>query len=423
MKRILLTSAVMLSVAVSLPGVARGQAAIPGVSGPQFTLKAAEDFISTGDGGSLLIWGLGNQGGGTRTQLPAPTLIVNQGETVTVTLNNTLPEATSLIFPGQRAVQAAGGVAGVLTQEAPPGGTVTYTFVASQPGTYLYQSGTHMDLQVELGLVGALVVRPNGYNGATHRIAYEDESTLYDHEYLFLLNEIDPQIHRLVEQRRYSEIDLTRRHPTYWLINGRCGPDTMLGSNLGWLPTQPYSSLARMHPGERVLMRVIGGGRDLHPFHHHGNHAAMIARDGRLLESVRGETGPDLALDVFTISSAPGGTHDQIFTWTGEGLGWDIYGHTSSDPLSSGESSDDHGKPLPVRLPDVMNLIAGPMYSGSPYLGTMGTLPPGEGGMNANAGYFYMWHSHTEMELINDNIFPGGMMTMMIVEPPGVPIP
>jgi len=52
----------------------------------------------------------------------------------------------------------------------------------------------------------------------------------------------------------------------------------------------------------------------------------------------------------------------------------------------------------------------------------MGSLPPGEGGLNPYAGYTYMWHSHTEKELINYGIFPGGMLTMMIIQPHGVPI-
>jgi hypothetical protein len=34
-----------------------------------------------------------------------------------------------------------------------------------------------------------------------------------------------------------------------------------------------------------------------------------------------------------------------------------------------------------------------------------------------------MWHSHTEKEMTNWDIFPGGMMTMMIIEPLSVPIP
>ena len=33
-----------------------------------------------------------------------------------------------------------------------------------------------------------------------------------------------------------------------------------------------------------------------------------------------------------------------------------------------------------------------------------------------------MWHSHTEKEMVNFDIFPGGMMTMLIIEAPGVMI-
>jgi len=55
------------------------------------------------------------------------------------------------------------------------------------------------------------------------------------------------------------------------------------------------------------------------------------------------------------------------------------------------------------------------MWSGSPFLGLLGTLPPGEGGNNPNAGYTYMWHSHNEKEMVNNNIFPGGLMTMLMI--------
>src|ERR1700686_4765017 len=95
-------------------------------------------------------------------QVPAPTLVVTEGQTVTVTLTNSLPTSagnTSILFPGFN-VTATGGVAGVLTQEAAPGSTVTYTFVASTPGTRAYYSGTQGDLQVEMGLYGAVIVRP-----------------------------------------------------------------------------------------------------------------------------------------------------------------------------------------------------------------------------------------------------------------------
>ena len=33
-----------------------------------------------------------------------------------------------------------------------------------------------------------------------------------------------------------------------------------------------------------------------------------------------------------------------------------------------------------------------------------------------------MWHSHNEREITTDNVFPGGMMMMMLVDPRGFAI-
>jgi hypothetical protein len=87
-----------------------------------------------------------------------------------------------------------------------------------------------------------------------------------------------------------------------------------------------------------------------------------------------------------------------------------------------GENPDDHGLPFPVDLPQQQSLLLGEGYSGSPFLGQFGTLPPGHVSVNMNGGFFYMWHSHAEKEMVNDDIFPGGMMTMLIIEHPDVDI-
>ena len=422
-------------------------AAVDGISGTTFNLTAKSDTITTGDGGSWLAWGYASDDQGSFPgvmQYPGPTLIVNQGETITINLRNTLSMPVSMVFPGQSGVTASGGNAGLLAHEAPAdNGTtvVSYSFTASQPGTYLYHSGTRPDLQVEMGLVGAIIVRPAGFNEATNRTAYGHPGSAYDHEYLFLLTEMDEAVHRQVEfnqatgQAPWTGVDSSAYFPVYWFINGRGAPDTMIeaGVKTPWLPTQPYNAMPRMHPGEKLLMRVIGAGRDLHPFHHHGNNARTIARDGRLLESAPG-AGPDLAVSDFTIKAVPGSTYDALFEWTGKGLGWDIYGTTALNPhsctadangfdITSREWCADHDKPIPVALPNQLDLTNGAAWSGSPYLGMIGGLPPGSGGINVNAGYFHMWHSHTEKEIVNFDLFPGGMMTMLIVEPHGVTIP
>jgi FtsP/CotA-like multicopper oxidase with cupredoxin domain len=399
-------------------------AGLVGQTGTVFDLTAKAGSISTPDGGSIPTWGYAFGDG--PMQYPGPSLIVNQGQEITVNLSNELSVPVSILFPGQR-VTATFGVDGALAREALPGQSVTYTFQATKPGTFTYYSGTQPELQVEMGLVGALVVRPNlgpGY-------AYNHPSSAFDTEFLFLLTEMDPVIHQLAAAGDFDAIDFSARWPVYWFLNGRAAPDTMLPDAVGWLPNQPYSCMPHMHPGERLLMRVINAGSDLHPFHHHGNHARVIATNGQLLESAPG-AGPDLSHEVFTIQAVPGETVDAIFQWTGQELGWDIYGDPSDYPHACNDGNSDnfdditseycpdHGKPIPVTLPHQQQLTFGGFYSGSPYLGVPGLLPPGEGGNNPGAAFQFMWHSHTEREMTNNDIFPGGMMTMLMIESPSM---
>jgi FtsP/CotA-like multicopper oxidase with cupredoxin domain len=417
-------------------GARSARASIDGVIGPTFDLYASPGYIDTPDGNSLLVWGYAVEG--QPMQYPGPTLIVQQGQTVTIHLRNELTVPTSLVLPGQRDVSASEGEPGALVREAPAeGGAVTYAFVASHAGTYLYHSGTRPGVQVEMGLLGALIVRP-----PTQGRAYEHADSAYDREHLLLLSEMDPVVHAEVELGRDDLLHVGERSAVLWFINGRNAPDTLSPSRrespLEALihPHQPYDALVRLHPGERVLMRVLNAGHDLHPLHTHGNHMRVIARGGRLLESAPG-AGPDLAVADFTLQTVPGETYDALWTWTGEGLGWDIYGSAAAggsdhecldgdaDGFDDGtrEYCADHGKPFPVVLPEAQSLSFGDFYSGSPFLGALSTLPPGTGGFNLNGGLFFMWHSHNEKELANDDIFPGGMMTMAVVEPPTVAIP
>src|SRR6202022_1251363 len=160
-------------------------------------------------------------------QVPGPTLIVTEGRTVTVNLTNGLPAAagnTSILFPGFSAT-ASGGTAGLLTQEAAPGTTVSYTFTATTPGTRAYYSGPQGDLQIEMGLYGAIIVLPanvpTACNSGVHaqnllaqstsslahpgvlerdfrlaHAAYDHPGSCYDREYLFQFAEMDLNIHR-----------------------------------------------------------------------------------------------------------------------------------------------------------------------------------------------------------------------------------
>jgi hypothetical protein len=188
----------------------------------------------------------------------------------------------------------------------------------------------------------------------------------------------------------------------------------------------------------------------------------VLARDGNLILSSPNPTDPNLAGPLlFTTTTTPGQTIDGIFYWTGKGLNWDPYGHneTSGSTLACNADANgyntggnayqainyfewcqDHNKPLqatpvgdvagggPATLPDPTIFANGAWFGGSPYLGpdatvravgTTGTTPPSGTVANSptdEAGFAFMWHSHNEREITTNNIFPGGMLMMMLVD-------
>jgi len=438
-------------------------AEIAGIESSTINLYAKEGQIPTPDGDSLRIWGFSSTPGG-QPVYPAPTIIVDEGDIVNVTVRNVdVPQAVSLVFPGQGLINrtcdipgppqptnlnpnlngcyANANAAGLDVVPAVDNGDhfITYTFTASQPGTYLYQSGVSPQIQSDMGLVGALIVRPSTVPtgvDATGGLAYNDAGTAYDKEYLFFLSEMDPKLHYLAEHGGIDQWDNSEYESVLFFINGRNAPDTLAPDNYPYLHHQPLGSLVTMVPGQRILLRVLNPGRNQHPLHLHGNHYDQIARDGNLLATTNRDGNPGFS--DYTLNSVPGSTADLIFNWTGEGMGWDIYNSESPHGTCETGTDDavnnrtgvappdgfhdttweycaDHNKPLPVVLPENQDLGFGGFYGGSPYLGDVGSLPIGEGGLNPGGGMVFMWHSHSERELTNNDIFPGGMLTMMIV--------
>jgi FtsP/CotA-like multicopper oxidase with cupredoxin domain len=379
--------------------------------GPSFDLWATTGRVDMPDGNSIPMWGYSPASTG-QAPTPGPNLCVTEGDTVTVTLHNQLSEDVSAVFPGQEDVQANGSPAqpqfdgsGNLTSltnvAAADGGTVTYTFTASRPGTYLYESGTSPEKQVQMGLYGALIVRP-----AEHPDwAYNDPSTAFNPqlEYLMLLHEIDPTLHEAVEAGR--AYDATKFHPRYWTINGRAFPDTLAPNNASYLPNQPYGAMVVTQPydattnAKPALIRYLNAGVYDHPIHPHGNHVRFFAHDGQVL---KGSGGQDLSFERFTQNIGPGQTWDGFFIWKN---------------LENWSPAN----PIPVQMPGNQNLAfseEGSLYGGSPYLGEKDDLPVGVTSSNECGEYYFIAHSHAAYEMNNWEGGMGGMTTFFRVDPP-----
>jgi FtsP/CotA-like multicopper oxidase with cupredoxin domain len=406
---------------------------------------------------------------------------------------------------------------------------VTYKFTATAPGTHAYYSGTQGDLQVEMGLYGAVVVLPatvpvnctTGYHAQNltaeanwhesdfrlSQAAYDHPGSCYDREYLFQWAEMDPRIHKQALAQVTATAGCTAGavgcslnvqtepyHPAYFLINGRSMPDLMDPNYAGEYPHQPYNGNPHMHPGEYTLIRTIGQGRWEHPFHEHANHVRILARDGGLILSPGG-AAPGCTAGVagcisysspggtaasaeglagilmFNTDTTPGEAFDGIFYYTGRGLNWDAFGHHPGDtadalgslsctPDANGYNSSaptavnfmewcqDHNKPVqvspfgdvaaggPITFPDPNVFTNGAWYGGSPYFGPDATLRASHAACATTAsanctdlqpanvqanpanerGWAFMWHSHNEREITTNNVFPGGMLMMLLID-------
>jgi FtsP/CotA-like multicopper oxidase with cupredoxin domain len=378
-----------------------------------FSLTASGGYISTPDGNSIFMWSYGDTGGSF--QSPGPTLCVESGARVTIVLHNSLPEPTSIMFPGQPQVlangrpaqpetDAKGNLTSMTATAAASGGSVTYTFTAGPPGTYLYQSGTDVRKQQQMGLFGALVVRPKGHPDRESDRA--DSAFDPAHEYLYLLSEVDPDAHLAVERRR--AFNWNNYTPRYFMINGRSMPDTIAPNRAEWLPNQPYGALIHIRPYDAAtnpkaaLIRYLNAGAISYPFHPHGSDEQLIARDGR---PAQGPSGQDLSYSNFLLDVAPGQTVDTLMTW------------------KDAEHWNSKDNPIPVPLPQLQDQIVGPgtetWFSESPYLGETGAqLPPGVVQNNQCGEYYHVAHSHALQQATNFGASFGGMMTLIRIDPP-----
>ena len=187
-----------------------------------------------------------------------------------------------------------------------PGGQETYTFVASAPGTYLYQAGTNPAVQVPMGLYGALVVDPS-----TAGQAYDGLETAYDVDAVLVLSEIDPLLNASP-----GTFDMLDYHPTYWLINGEAYPYT-----------DPIAAIA----GDRVLLRYVNAGLVHDTMMLLGTRQRVVARDAFELP---------FAFDAISETIPTGQTVDAIATMPSEGS-FPLYNRQLQ--LTNGDAGDFPG--------------------------------------------------------------------------------
>ncbi|MEO8679032.1 MAG: choice-of-anchor D domain-containing protein [Vicinamibacterales bacterium] len=257
--------------------------------------------------------------GGETVSVPGPRITVPVGGNLTVKLTNLLPEATSLVIPGQPfAIGAAvpdrnaDGRARSMTAEAvanSPGTFTTYTFTGLKPGTFLYQSGSHPAVQVQMGLYGAMTkdsaageayagVLAAGSQPAQPAITYQNEAVL-------LFSEIDQALHDAVAGpsptygTTAGPTSTVNYRPSIFLINGESYTNAAMATMGGG------------NPGQVTLLRLLNAGLVSHaPVLDNGS-LQIVAEDGNKLPFAKGQA---------TLMLAAGKTHDALWTPAADGV-------------------------------------------------------------------------------------------------------
>ena len=239
-------------------------------------LRAGTATLTMADGRPVVMWGFAKDSGpsvqdGTIT-VPGPALALGpDAQGLVIHLKNTLPEPVSIVIPGQMAPQGdpernLDGRARSFTHEAPPNGTADYAWPNIQPGTYIYHSGSHSALQVQMGLYGALT-RLTGFGEAYPGIRFERDITL-------MLSEVDPVLHDAVAADDYGPdktVTSTLEYkPQYFLIGGVSYTNGLLPVFVG-------------RPGDRILLRLLNVGLDYRVPTLNNGYFSLISEDGNPL--------------------------------------------------------------------------------------------------------------------------------------------
>jgi hypothetical protein len=279
-------------------------------------------FIQTGTGAGCTF--AAPAPAATAAALPFPTVNASEGDTLIVHLQNNLPpagtpiyvappamiapvvytEPVSLIIPGQRGALVPTWTDGTtgnrssvtqrvrsFTRETAQGTSQSYTFGPLTAGTYLFHSGTHPAVQVQMGLYGVLVVQP-----AAAGRAYADPSSAFDSQTTFLFSEIDPVLHTAIGSGQFgaAPVSANPADPDALL------PETWLTSTITYAPKyflvngKPYTAGSPALPvggtNRRVLLRFLNAGLDTKVPVLLGHYLSLIAEDGHFY-SASGYTG------------------------------------------------------------------------------------------------------------------------------------
>ncbi len=144
------------------------------------------------------------------------------------------------------------------------GNSHTYSFTASQAGSYIYRDTLNSVINREMGMYGALIVRPAG-GGQTAWTG----GPAYTFERVWVVGDMDkPRWNDIAGSG--GNVNTSVYKPNYFVINGQGGDDGMHDAG-----TTIAGSV-----GDTAIVRIVNGGQFPQALHFHANHFTIIADDG-----------------------------------------------------------------------------------------------------------------------------------------------
>lgn len=200
--------------------------------------------------------------------VPGESMIVQQGDTVEITIVNTLSTSHSFVIDGiSDSPVNTGRISG--------GQSVTIRFTADNPGSYLYYDARNAPYNRIAGLHGGIAVMPSNRPDQLY-----PGSPTFVQQYFWLFNDIDPVWHSALADGRTPS---TQYVPRYFTLNGLSGrPPGAPGAhdpNIDSL-TDPRSAL-HGHIGDRTLVRMFNIGLADQSVHAHANHMEWLTENGQ----------------------------------------------------------------------------------------------------------------------------------------------
>ena len=242
---------------------------------------------------------------------PSPTIRIEQGDQVQITLENThyLPHTIHFHGVDHPFLDARGeGNDGVpLTSELPvePGMARTYELQPRQTGTMFYHCHVQVQAHVMMGLQGMFVIeenRPDNWlqtlNVGAGHVRFPSQSSLdrYGAEYDLHFTDLDTTLNNRIQQSNDAreverlinrDYNITQSTSNFFLLNGRSFPLTF------------QESLVVTEPDQLLKLRVLNGGSVGLALHTHGHKPTATHYDGVALAA-----GAQVTRDVFWLASA-----------------------------------------------------------------------------------------------------------------------